>query len=154
VRGANIAQMVNVLQAMILTEGPKMLLTPTYQIYRMYVPFQDATAVPVSFEAGTYAFGDIRVPRVDAVAARGTDGKLWLSLVNVDPNRPARVTATFDGLIARNAAGEILTAATVDAHNTFDRPNQVAPRRFNGRISGKALIFDLSPKSVAVVEVQ
>jgi alpha-N-arabinofuranosidase len=154
VRGSNIAQMINVLQAMILTDGPKMLLTPTYQVYRMYVPFQDATTVPVSFEAGTYAFGDIRLPQVDAVAARGTDGKLWLALVNVDPKRRARISASVDGLAARSATGEILTAATVDAHNMFDRPNQVAPRPFAGRASGGRLVFDLAPKSVAVVEVR
>src|SRR3569832_1083049 len=53
VRGANIAQMVNVLQAMILTDGARMLLTPTYQVYRMYVPFHDAAAVPVNFEPGS-----------------------------------------------------------------------------------------------------
>jgi alpha-N-arabinofuranosidase len=139
---------------MILTDGPKMLLTPTYQVYRMYVPFQDATAVPVSFDAGTYAFGDLRLPQVDAVAARGKDGKLWLALVNVDPNRPARITTFFDGLTATSAAGEILTGAAVDAHNTFDHANAVAPRPFDGRVSGGDLIFDLPSKSVAVVQVR
>lgn len=154
VRGANIAQMVNVLQAMILTDGPKMLLTPTYHVYRMYVPFHDAIAVPVSFEAGTYAFGDIRLPQVDAAAARGLDGKLWLALVNVDPNRPARITTSFAGLTARSAAGEILTAPKVDAHNTFDRPNRVVPHSFNGHASGSELVFNLPAKSIAVVEVR
>jgi len=154
VRGANIAQMVNVLQAMILTDGPRMVLTPTYQVYRMYVPFHDATAVPVSFDAGTYAFGDIRLPRVDAIAARAHDGKLWLALVNVDPTLPANISAAIEGTIATSASGEILTAATVDAHNTFARPTQVVPRPFSGRASGSELTFDLPPKSVAVVEVR
>jgi alpha-N-arabinofuranosidase len=81
VRGTNIAQMVNVLQAMILTDGPRMVLTPTYHVYHMYVPFQDATFVPVSFDAGAYVHGDISLPRVDAVAARDASGKLWLSLI-------------------------------------------------------------------------
>ena len=73
VRMSNIAQMANVLQAMVLTEGPKMLLTPTYHVYKLYLPFQDATLVPVTFEAGTYRLGETSVPRVDAVAAT-TDG--------------------------------------------------------------------------------
>ena len=154
VRGANIAQMINVLQAMILTDGPKMLLTPTYHLYRMYVPFHDATLVPMSFEPETYAFGDIRLPRVDAVAARATSGKLWLALVNVDPNRPVQMTASVAGLNARSASGEVLTAATVDAHNSFDHPNAVVPRPFNGRASGGQLRFDLPPRSIAVVEVR
>lgn len=154
VRGANIAQMVNVLQAMVLTDGPKMLLTPTYHVYRMYVPFHDATSVPVRFEAGTYAFGDIRLPQVDVAAARARDGKLWIALVNVDANRPAHIAATFAGLDPTVAVGQILTAPRVDAHNSFDQPAQVAPRPFDGRASGNQLIFDLPSKSVAVVEVR
>ena len=54
IRGTNIAQMVNVLQAMILTDGPRMVPTPTYHVYRMYLPFQDATLLPVRFEEGSY----------------------------------------------------------------------------------------------------
>ena len=53
VRMANIAQMVNVLQAMILTDRARMILTPTYHVFRMYLPFQDATSIPVSFAAGS-----------------------------------------------------------------------------------------------------
>ena len=154
IRGTNIAQMVNVLQAMILTDGPKMLLTPTYHVYHMYVPFQDATAVPVSFEAGTYVHGDISLPRVDAVAARDASGKLWLALVNVDPNQPAKVSAALAGMKASSAKGQVLTAGAVDSHNSFDRPNDVAPKPFSGRAAGGQLQFDLPPKSIAVVEVR
>ena len=154
VRGANIAQMINVLQAMILTDGPKMVLTPTYYVYRMYVPFHDSTLVPVSFDAGIYVYGDIRLPTVDAVAARDSSGRLWLSLVNIDPNRPARIVTAIDGASARSATGEVLTAPAVDAHNSFDRPSAVIPRSFSGRISAGQLLFELPPKSVAVVEVR
>jgi alpha-N-arabinofuranosidase len=154
VRGANIAQMVNVLQAMILTDGPRMVLTPTYHVYRLYAPFQDATLIPVDFDAGTYAHGDIRLPALDAVGARDASGRLWLALVNIDPNRAAKIEASIPGVAARSASGEVLTAATVDAHNRFDRPDDVAPRRFAGRVSGGRLFFNLPPKSIAVVEVR
>ena len=154
VRGANIAQMINVLQAMILTDGPKMVLTPTYQVYRMYVPFHDSILVPVSFDAGTYSYGDLKLPKVDAIAARDSSGRVWLALVNIDPNQPASVAATIDGANLHTANGQILTAAAVDAHNSSDRPNEVAPRPFAGRISGGRLLFDLPPKAVAVVELQ
>lgn len=154
VRGTNIAQMANVLQAMILTDGPKMVLTPTYHVYHMYVPFQDATAVPVSFDAGSYSLGSISLPKVDAVAARDSAGKLWLALVNVDPNRPAKISASLSGVKTRAASGQVLTASAVDSHNTFDRPREVAPKPFSGRASGGALQFDLAPKSIAVVQVQ
>src|SRR6185503_10166552 len=69
VRMANIAQMINVLQAMIMTDKEKMVLTPTYYVFKMYVPFQDATFVPMTFDAGTYKQGAITLPRVDAIAA-------------------------------------------------------------------------------------
>src|SRR4029453_2918894 len=103
VRMANIAQMVNVLQAMILTDKEKMVLTPTYHVFKMYVPFQDATFVPVTFDAGTYTHGDITLPRVDAVAAKDAAGRLWLALTNVDPNRPAEIEASLPGLSATSA---------------------------------------------------
>ena len=154
VRGTNIAQMANVLQAMILTDGPKMVLTPTYHVYRLYVPFQDATSVPVRFDAGSYAHGDIRLPRVDAVAARDSAGKLWLSLVNVDPTRPVRIAAAIAGVSAREASGQIVTGPAVDSHNSFDNPRAVEPRPYRGRASAGRLEFDLPPKSIAVVEVR
>jgi alpha-N-arabinofuranosidase len=153
-RGANIAQMINVLQAMILTDGPKMVLTPTYYVYRMYVPFHDATQVSVTLTAGTYDLGDIHLPQADAVAARDASGRLWLALVNVDPKRPASVRTSFAGMSPRGATGEVLTAATVDAHNSFDQPGTVVPRPFAGRASGGQLSFDLPPKSVAVVQIR
>jgi alpha-N-arabinofuranosidase len=137
---------------MILTDGPRMVLTPTYHVYRMYVPFQGATLVPVSFEAGAYAYGDIRLPQVDAVAARDASGRLWLSLVNVDPNRSARFAV--DGLRATSARGEVLTGTAVDAHNSFSHPTEVAPQPFAGRVAGGEMQFDLPAKSVAVVEVR
>ena len=94
VRMANIAQMVNVLQAMVLTDEDKMVLTPTYHVFKMYVPFQDATFVPVTFDAGTYTHGDVTLPRVDAIAARDATGKLWLAVTNLDPTQPVDVEAS------------------------------------------------------------
>src|SRR6185437_407836 len=81
VKLAAIAQMVNVLQAMVLTEGDKMLLTPTYHVFHMYVPFQCATPYPATVSGPHYVEGKYDLPMVDASAARGTDGKLYLALV-------------------------------------------------------------------------
>ena len=127
VRMANIAQMINVLQAMILTDKEKMVLTPTYHVFRMYVPFQDATFVPVSLDAGAYTHGDVTLPRLDAIAARDAAGKLWLAVTNLDPNRPVTIEASLAGLTPRSAAGETLTAPRVDSVNTFEAPNTVVP---------------------------
>ena len=146
---ANIAQMANVLQAMVLTDGPRMVLTPTYHVFRLYVPFQDATAVPVSFDGGAYTHGKVTMPRLDAFAARGKDGTLWLAVTNVDPNHPVEVS--FPG---RSARGEVLTAPKVDAINTFDAPNAVIPRAIEARGSGGKLVLTLPAKSIAVVAIR
>src|SRR5690242_13880016 len=154
VRMANIAQMINVLQAMILTEKERMVLTPTYYVYKMYVPFQDATLVPVSFDTSTYTHGDITLPRVDAIAAKDNAGKLWLAITNVDPNQSAELEVSLAGINVNSAAGETLTAPKVDSVNTFDAPNTVVPKPFSAKGQAGKLTLKLEPKSVTVITVE
>ena len=151
---ANIAQMINVLQAMILTDGPKMVLTPTYHVFRMYVPFQDATSVPVTFDAGRYTHGGITLPRLDAIAAKDASGTLWLALTNVDPHQPAEIATTLAGFTPRTAAGETLTGAAIDSVNTFEAPDTVAPKPAEVKLEGQRLSVTLPPKSVTVIGVR
>lgn len=149
VRMANIAQMVNVLQAMILTDEEKMLLTPSYHVFKMYVPFQDANVLPIEFDAGQYVYGETTLPRLDAIAAKGKDGKVWLSVTNIDPKRPARIEVPSLG--AKRVSGEVLSSPKVDSVNTFDAPNTVAPRRLTATASKGKITLELPPHSVAVV---
>ncbi|WP_396592631.1 alpha-N-arabinofuranosidase [Brevundimonas sp. R86498] len=153
VRGTNIAQMANVLQAMILTDGPQMVLTPTYHVYEMYVPFQGASLAASTFDAGAYTFEDISLPGVDAVAARDSEGRLWLSLVNVDPRSPRTFTTRVAGA-GPGAVGRILTAPAVDSHNSFDRPTDVQPASLAVRVLNGEVTVDLPPLAVAVVQVR
>jgi len=153
VRGANIAQMINVLQAMILTDGAKMVLTPTYHVFRMYLPFQDATLVPVTLDPGRYTNGASSLPRLDAIAARDAAGKLWLAVTNLDPNQPVELAASLAGVKARSAAGETLTAPAVDSVNSFEAPETVAPKPVAAKLAGGTLSLTLAPKSVTVVSV-
>jgi len=156
VRMANIAQMINVLQAMILTDKEKMVLTPTYYLFKLYLPFQDAVSVPVSLAAGYYTMDSqkFKLPRLDAIAARGADGKLWIAVTNVDPNRSAEVELAVSGLNARTVSGETMTAAKVDSINTFESPNTVAPKKITGSVSNGKVLLTLEPKSVTVVSVE
>jgi alpha-L-arabinofuranosidase len=154
VRMANIAQMINVLQAMILTDKEKMVLTPTYHVYKMYVPFQDATFVPVTFEGGTYTHGDVTLPRVDAIAAKDAAGKLWVEITNVDPNQPLEVDLNLAGLTAKSAAGLTLTAPKVDSVNSFEAPNTVVPKPIAAKAQSGRLTLTLEPKSVTVISVE
>ena len=149
VRIANIAQMVNVLQAMIFTKGEKMVLTPTYHVFKMYVPFQDATFLPVQFDAGTYKHGDIEVPRVDAVAAKGADGKVWVALTNLDPNRAVTIDLQVPGVKATRARGETLTAPKFNSVNTFEAPRAVKPTAVDAKLAA----VRLAPASVTVVSL-
>jgi len=153
VRGANIAQMINVLQAMIMTDKEKMVLTPTYHVFKMYVPFQDATFIPVTFNAGTYTNGDVILPRVDVIAAKDASGKLWLALTNVDPNNIVEIEVNIPGSRANTASGETLTAAKVDSVNTFDAPNTVTPKPITAKLQNGKLTIKLDSKSVTVVSL-
>jgi len=154
VRMANIAQMINVLQSMILTDKEKMVLTPTYYVYKMYVPFQDATFVPVTFNAGIYTHDNITLPRVDAIAGKDKSGKLWLEITNVDPNRPVEIEVNVSGIGPKSAAGETLTAPKVDSVNTFGAPSTVVPKPVSAKIEGDKVMLKLEPKSVTVLAVE
>ncbi len=154
VRGSNIAQMINVLQAMIMTDKEKMVLTPTYYVFKMYVPFQDSTFVPVTFNSGTYTHGDVSLPRVDAIAAKGKDGKLWVEITNIDPNETVDVELNLVGTSAKAASGETLTAPKVDSINTFDAPNTVVPKPISAKAQGGKLTLKLEPKSVSVISLE
>ena len=149
VKLAAIAQMINVLQAMILTDKEKMLLTPTYHIFDMYQPFMGATPYAATVSGPEYRNGDNHMPMVDVSAARGKDGKLVLSIVNTNPDHAVQVVTNLTG----TAQGRILTAFAMDAHNSFDQPNLVYPVPFHGSTEDGKLSFDMPAKSVAVVTV-
>jgi alpha-L-arabinofuranosidase len=149
VKGANIAQMINVLQAMILTDKEKMVLTPTYHVFDMYQVFMGAVPYPASVSGPDYAQGDNRLPMVDAFAARGKDGKLYLAIVNTDPSHAVQVVTNLTG----TAHGRILSAIAMDAHNTFDKPNMVHPLPFSSSTQDGKMSFDMPAKGVAVVKL-
>lgn len=154
VRMANIAQMANVIQSLILTDGPRMVLTPTYHVHRLYLPFQDAQRLEASFTAGIYRTGDITLPQVDGIAARGKDGKVWLAVTNLDAVRSVDLRADVKGVTASSAIGELLTAPAVDSGNTFDKPDLVTPQPVRYSAQGGRLMFRLPPHSVTVLRLQ
>jgi alpha-N-arabinofuranosidase len=152
VRMACITQMVNVLQAMIHTDGPRMMLTPTYHVYMMYKPFRGATGLAIDLATPQYSFSTASVPALQSSAARTADERIVISLVNIDPHRSAHVAASVAGM--RTVAGTILTADAMDAHNTFDQPDAVKPAPFHGAaLNGDALSVDLPPKALVVLEL-
>ncbi|MEW6131181.1 MAG: alpha-N-arabinofuranosidase [Acidobacteriota bacterium] len=155
VQMANIAQMVNVLQAMVLTDKEKMVLTPTYYIFKMYKIHQGATLIPSELNAPEYKLEQASVPSLNVSASRDKDGKLHLSIVNLDPNRAIEITTSVAGATVKNIKGEVLTAAMMNAINTFDKPNAIKPAPFSGyKIQDTQVILNIPAKSVVVLELQ
>lgn len=154
VHGANIAQMINVLQAMIFTEDEKMVLTPTYHAFRMYVPFQDAVRLPVNFDAGTYKVDSIDLPRVDVIAAKSKDGKIYVAITNIDADNPVSINLPFDGNSIGSVNGETLYASSIDAINTFEQPDNVSPKPVTPDISGSTVSVTVQPQSLTVLSIE
>lgn len=144
----NIAQMVNVLQAMIITDGDTMVLTPTYHVYEMYKPFQGAEALPVSIAGPSYRQGEISLPAISASAARTADGRIVVGLVNADAARAHEVSLGRVG--ETRATGRVMTGDAIDAHNTAADPRRVAPRPAQIRAEGDRFTATLPPRSVSV----
>ncbi|MFV3126074.1 alpha-N-arabinofuranosidase [Niveispirillum sp. KHB5.9] len=155
VRMTNIAQMVNVLQALILTDGPKMLLTPTYHVFDMYKDFQGATQFPVTVTGARYEWAERSLPAVSASAARAKDGSILVALTNIDPNKPVTTDIRLDGVTPAGVTGRVLTASTMNAHNSFAQPDAVKPAAFTGAtLNGSTLSVTLPAKSVVVLVVK
>jgi alpha-N-arabinofuranosidase len=152
---ANIAQTVNVLQAVVLTEEDKMLRTPTYYAFQLYVPFQDSTFVPLEHEdIPEYQLGDVAVPNVSATAARAANGDLLIGLVNLHANEAVEVTLSLEGFVAESASGTVLTGNAIDAHNTFEKPDQVKPAALEVALGKESLTVTLPARSVSVITAQ
>ena len=155
VRMANIAQTVNVLQAMILTEKEKMLLTPTYHVFEMYKVHQDATLIPIDFTPPVYTLGGASIPALHASASRDKAGRLHLSVVNLDPNRDAQVSLKVTGATAASVTGRVLTAPAMNAINSFSAPDAVKPVPFTGiKVEGSVVALTLPSKSIVVLEIR
>jgi alpha-N-arabinofuranosidase len=155
VRMTAIAQAINVLQAMILTDGPKMILTPTYHAFHMYKPFQDAVSLPIDIKTSDYKYDKWTAPQVSASAARAKDGSIVIGLANLDPHNAAGVSAMIAGAQVKQVNGEVLTSGAMDAHNTFENPNAIHPVAFDGaKLDGSKLSVTLPAKSVVVLKLQ
>lgn len=155
VKMANIAQMVNVLQAMILTQGEKMVRTPTYYAFQMYEPFKETTFLPLQIDAPDYRFGEHAVPFVHGTAARDSKGNIHMALANLHAHSAASVVIRTDGRRFQHVSGRILTAAAINAINTFDRPDVVKPAAFTGAgLHDDELRIGLPSKSLVVLTLQ
>jgi len=152
VRMANLAQTVNVLQAVVLTEGERMIVTPTYHVMEMYTVHHDALLLPSSVRSGVYTLGEKSLPAVSVSASRDREGVTHISLVNIDAGRAQDVVVEMRGEGCSSVSGRILASGKVQDHNTFDDPARVKPAEFAGaRLDGSTLRVQLPPCSVVVL---
>ncbi|MDR6884848.1 alpha-N-arabinofuranosidase [Bacillus sp. 3255] len=157
VQMANIAQLVNVLQAVILTEGEKMVLTPTYHVFDMYKVHQDAELLDIHSSIAELGSGKEAIPQISVSASRDAEGRIHISLCNLDHEAGAHVALELRGLTGSIASitGTTLTSDVIDGHNTFEETDRVAPVAFTAfTLNGEQLSVELPPMSVTVLELR
>jgi alpha-N-arabinofuranosidase len=154
VKVANLAQVVNVLQSVILTKDDKMVLTPTYHVFRMFRVHQDARLLSTVLKCEDYTLNDRSIPAISASASVDKDGKVHISLANLNPSKNITVTCPLIGNSYSGATAEVLTSGEMSAFNTFDDPAKVKPAAFsNFTLSKGVLTITIPAKSVIVIEL-
>ncbi|WP_334184881.1 alpha-N-arabinofuranosidase [Novosphingobium sp.] len=154
VRMANLAQMVNVIQSLVLTRGAEMVVTPTYHVFDMYKVHQGAQALPATVRTPDYVQGAVRLPAIDVSASRDSAGKLHVTIANLDPARANRLNVRLDGGRWQRARAQVLTADRIDARITFDKADPFVPHPLPAHLSAGVVQLDLPAKSVTVLEVE
>jgi alpha-N-arabinofuranosidase len=154
VKGANLAQVVNVLQSVILTKDEKMVLTPTYYVFRMFKVHQDAQLLNIDIRCEDYNWGDRKIPAISASASVDKTGKIHISLANLNPSKEITITCPIIGEKFNKVTGEVLTAGDMTSYNSFEKPETVKPSQFNGfKMNEGILSVTMPSKSVVVLEL-
>ena len=155
VRMANLAQIINVLQSVILTKEEKILLTPTYHVMEMYNVHQDATMLPITLNCNDYTMGKEKLKAISASASMDKNGVTHISLVNIDANKEQEVNINISGANYASVTGRILTSDKLQDYNSFENPNKIKPVIFNQAILSKnSLKLKMPPFSVIVLELK
>lgn len=155
VKMANIAQTVNVLQAMILTRETEMVRTPTYHVFKMYKVHQDAALLPTTVTSSTYACQGEEVSALSVSASRDASGTVHITIANVHPTEDLPTSISLDGINALgDISGEIISAATMNAFNDFGKAEEVTSKPFNAfNSNGSAIEVSLPAKSVVLLSI-
>lgn len=155
VKMANLAQMVNVLQSVLLTEGDKMVKTPTYHVFNMYKYHQDATLVESSIETETIGTQEeYQVPNLTESVSVDENGVLHLTITNLSVSESYEVDAAILDREVKEVKGEIVTEE-MHAKNTFEEADKVCVKEFSGvQVTEKGLKFTIPACSVLHVAVK
>lgn len=159
VKMANIAQVVNVLQSMILTDtkgNGHMVLTPTYYVFKMYKPFQNATSLPSDVQCSSHSFEKgLPIANLQSSSAKTTDGTIIVSLANIDLQKGQEVALALDGYNANSVCGEILTAKNITDYNDFNHSETIKSENFTGaKIKKNQIMVKIPAKSIVVLKIK
>lgn len=159
VKMANIAQVVNVLQSMILTDtkgNGHMVLTPTYYVFKMYKPFQNATSLPSDVQCSSHSFEKgLPIANLQSSSAKTTDGTIIVSLANIDLQKGQEVALALDGYNANSVCGEILTAKNITDYNDFNHTETIKSENFTGaKIKKNQIMVKIPAKSIVVLKIK
>ncbi|WP_423146055.1 alpha-N-arabinofuranosidase [Rubrolithibacter danxiaensis] len=155
VRMANLAQAINVLQAVILTKDEKLILTPTYHVMEMYNVHQDGTLIPVEVKSNEYQYGNEKLPAVSVSASRDQKGLTHISLVNIDAKKSQDISVNLEGAKLNTVNGRILTSDKLQNYNSFENPEKIKPGDFkDAKLKNGKLQVKLPPFSVVVLELK
>jgi len=155
VRMANLAQCINVLQSVILTDREKMILTPTYYVMEMYNVHQNATLLPVQIKSNDYVLDNKKLPAVSVSASKDSLGAVHISLVNIDAKKGQDISVNLKSIHHNSVTGRILTSGKLQDFNSFDNPGKIKPAAFNGaNFSSNTLNVKLPPFSLVVLEIK
>lgn len=155
VKMANLAQIVNVLQSVLLTKGTAIIKTPTYHVMEMYNVHQDATMLPLNIKTNEYVFGNEKLPAVSASASKDVQGITHISLVNIDPAKAQDISLEMRGEKYTIVTGRILTSKKIQDYNSFENPDAIKPVVFNGaKMNNNKLTVQLPPNAVVVLTIK
>ena len=146
--------MVNVIQSLVRTRRVAMVVTPTYHVFDMYKPHQGAKALPVRVETPDYIQGNVRLPSIDLSASRDANGKVHVTIANLDPARPNRLSIHLDGGLWRRASAQTLMADRIDTRVTFDKADPFVPRPLPARLVGSDVELVVPSKSVTALDIE
>ena len=155
VRLANLAQCVNVLQAVILTNKEKMILTPTYHVMQLYSVHQNARLIPLEIKSNNYQFGTETLPAVSGSASKDSMGVVHISLTNIDTKVAQEIVINMSGKVFAHTTGQIITSGKLQDYNSFDNPDKIKPLPFTSFFNKQGgLVVKLPPFSVVVLELK
>jgi alpha-N-arabinofuranosidase len=153
---ANLAQTVNVLQALFLTQGDQLVLTPTYHVFDMLKGHQDAERLDYALTAATFEVDGKALAEVSAGVSRAASGEVLLTLANLRAAERVKLEVELSGLNAVEISGVELSGDQITAHNTFDAPDRVQPRTYHGAVltDGGHIQLDLPAASVVALTIR